>query len=82
MSDPVSLTCGVLQGSVIGPQKLVAYTEDIAETNEAFMVNHRLYADDTQLQTTCVLKLSKPIVEKWNSVLPRSRTGARLEDCN
>ena len=56
MSDPVSLTCSVPQGSVIGPQKFVAYTEDIVETIEAFMVNHHLYADDTQLQNHMRLK--------------------------
>ena len=50
MSDPVSLTCSAQQGSVIGPQKFVAYTEDIVETIEAIIVNHHLYADDTQLQ--------------------------------
>ena len=50
MSNPVSLTCSVPQGSVVGPQKFVAYTEDIVETIEAFMINHHLYADDTQLQ--------------------------------
>ena len=50
MSDQVSLTCSVPQGSVIGLQKFVVYTEDIVETIKAFMVNHHLYADDTQLQ--------------------------------
>ena len=53
MSDPMSLTCSVPQGSVIGPQKFVAYSEDIVETIETietFMVNHHLCADDTQLQ--------------------------------
>ena len=51
MSNPVSLTCSVPQGSVIGKQNLVAYTEDIVvETIEVFMVKHHLYADDTQLQ--------------------------------
>ena len=50
MSDSVSLICSVPQSSVIGPQKFVAYTEDIVETIETFMVNHHLYADDTQLQ--------------------------------
>ena len=43
MSDLVSLMCSVPQGSVIGPQKFVAYTENIVETIEAFMINHYLY---------------------------------------
>ena len=50
MSDPVILTCSVPQGSVIGPQKFVAYTKNIVETIEAFMVNNHLYADVIQLQ--------------------------------
>ena len=49
-SNPVSLTCSVPQGSVIGPVKFIAYTEDIAETVDVFLINHHLYADDTQLK--------------------------------
>ena len=49
-SNSVSLTCSVPQGSVIGPVKFIAYTEDIAETVDVFRINHHLYADDAQLQ--------------------------------
>ena len=35
---------------MIGPVKLIAYTENIAETVDVFRINHHLYADDTQLQ--------------------------------
>ena len=48
-SRPVNLICSVPQGSVIGPKKFVAYTEDIAEEIDTFSINHHLYADDTQL---------------------------------
>ena len=50
LSNPMRLTCSVPQGSVIGPVKFIAYTEDIVETVDAFRVSHHLYADDTQLQ--------------------------------
>ena len=46
----MSLTSSVPKGSVIGPVKVIAYTEDIAETVDVCRINHHLYADDTQLQ--------------------------------
>ena len=49
-SNPVRLACSVPQGSVIGPAKFIAHTENILETVDAFQINHHLYADDTQLQ--------------------------------
>ena len=42
------------QGSVLGPQKFIAYTEDLAELIDEYCLNHHMYADDTQMieQTT------------------------------
>ena len=48
-SAPVALTCSVTQRSVIGPQEFITYIEDIKETIDRFIVNHHLYADDSQL---------------------------------
>ena len=39
----------VLQGSVLGPQGFIAYTEDLAELIEEHLLGHHMYADDTQL---------------------------------
>ena len=50
-SDVVALDCSVPQGSVVGPQQFVCYTEDVEETIVPFSVDHHLYADDTQLQS-------------------------------
>jgi len=38
---------GVLQGSIIGPSKFTAYTEDVKDVINP--ISHHLYADDTQM---------------------------------
>ena len=48
-SAPVALTCSVPHGSVIEPKEFIMYTEDIKETIDYFIINHHLYADDSQL---------------------------------
>ena len=50
-SEAVALTCGVPQGSVVGPQQFTAYTEDVEKLMESFEVKDHLYADDTQVLT-------------------------------
>ena len=47
-SQAVALTCGVRQGSVVGPHKFTAYTEDMEERIESFNVKDHLYAEDIQ----------------------------------
>ena len=41
--------CTVPQGSVLGPLKFVAYTEDLLSVIEKHELAHQLYADDTQI---------------------------------
>ena len=48
-SSPIALTCSVPHGSVIGPKEFIMHTENIKETIDRFIMNHHLYADDSQL---------------------------------
>ena len=43
------VNCSVLQGSVLGPLELIAYTEDVILIFESHNINHHLHADDKQI---------------------------------
>ena len=49
MSDPLTVTCGVPQGSILGPILFSLYTSPIANIVSSFGVSQQQYADDTQL---------------------------------
>ena len=53
-SRPHKFNCGAPQGSVLGSQKCIAYTKDLAEVIDDYCLNHHVYADDTHMieQTT------------------------------
>ena len=53
MSCSFVVDCSVPQGLVLGPLEFEAYTEDIVEVIDKHDMKSHLYADDTQLYTSC-----------------------------
>ena len=48
-SGPYTVTCSVPQGSVLGPQEFIAYTEDLSWCIDQHGIQHYICADDIQL---------------------------------
>ena len=48
-SGPYDVSCSVPQGSVLGPQEFIAYTDEFGSSNDLHGIEHFVYADDMQL---------------------------------
>ena len=68
-SRPRTVDCSVPQGSVLGPQKFNAYTEDLANLIDDHLLDHHMYADDTQLiEYTTASNIPNAIMKLQNCV--------------
>ena len=61
MSSTRRVTCGVLQGSVLGPLLFTLYTADIEAIVRSFGLKHHTYADDNQIYSSCHPPESAPL---------------------
>ena len=68
LSSSLSITCGVPQGTVLGPILFIVYLVGIHEAIAPFDIQYVLYADDLQLFVTC-------------TVTGFSQTVSRLQEC-
>ena len=62
-SEPQSVDCSVPQGSVLGPMKFTAYTEDLADLINNHQLGYHLYADDTSPLDVLPVSLLKDCTE-------------------
>ena len=65
LSDKVTLSYGVPQGSVLGPVLFILYTTPLSTIIPSFDINHPLYADDTQFYMSLSVFNAKTSLEKF-----------------
>ena len=64
LSDKVTLSYGVPQGSVLGPVLFTSYTTPLSAIISSFDINHYLYADNTQMYMSLSVSIAKESLEK------------------
>ena len=66
---PASVSCGVPQGSVLGPILFVLYTTPLSAVIERHSILHHSYADDSQLQNSATPDRLPDLIDYCNNSL-------------
>lgn len=69
ISTPSPLSCGVPQGSVLGPLLFILYTVDIIPLVQNFNLDIHVYADDVQIYGSCHPSNSSHLSEQLSDCL-------------
>ena len=76
ISDPLPLTSGVPQGSILGPMLFGVYVNDLPSTPKHCLVESYMYVDDTKLYMSFQPHDSRNVVNALNEDLVSLVTGA------
>ena len=69
LSNKVTLSYGVSQGSVLGPVLFILYTTPLSAIISSFDINHHLYGDHTQIQMFLSVSNAEKSLEKLQHCL-------------
>ena len=69
LSDKVTLSYGVPQGSVLGPALFTLFATPCSAIISCFDINHHLHADDTQIYMSLSVSNAKEYLEKLQHCL-------------
>ena len=69
LSDEVTLSYGIPQGSVLGPVFFTLYTTPLSAIISSFDINHHIYADDTQIDMSLSVSNAKEYFEMLQQCL-------------